>query len=184
MRVIAGKWKGRRLVGFDASHLRPTSDRVKESIFNILSFHLEGAKVLDLYGGTGNLSIESLSRGAANLTTVEMNPKSIQIIQKNLKALGIEDGIDVRKQDVFVFLKKYSGDAFDIILIDPPFTEKIADPSVAAVSTSQAFHKNTIIVCEYSKFEKMDKAYGDLVNYDTRDFGDKKVAFFRHKDGT
>src|SRR5437870_2154456 len=118
MRIIAGKFKGRKLVSFDEEHIRPTTDRVKESIFNILAPYLDGAKVLDLYSGTGNLSFESLSRGAFSVTAVEVSKRSIQIIYRNQELLKVGDELTVVKGDAVDYLKKYQGEAFDIILID------------------------------------------------------------------
>ena len=100
MRVISGKYKGRELVSFKADHIRPTTDRVKESIFNKLQSHIAGARVLDLFSGTGSLAIEAISREAESVTAVEMNKKSIEIIKKNLQLLKITE-IEVLGQDVF-----------------------------------------------------------------------------------
>ncbi|MCB0348717.1 MAG: 16S rRNA (guanine(966)-N(2))-methyltransferase RsmD [Bdellovibrionales bacterium] len=177
MRVISGKYKGRRLVSFDADHIRPTSDRVKESVFNIIFSEIEGAEVLDLFSGTGNIAIEFSSRGAKNIDAVELNKKSLQILKKNIDSIGI-DNIQVMAKDVFKFLS-VAGKSYDIIFIDPPFTEKIADKVMLALKDSRVFHPNTIIIIESSKFEKMDLEYLPLKCYDQRKFGDKSVSFFR-----
>lgn len=177
MRVISGKYKGRRLTSFEASHLRPTSDRVKESVFNIIFAEIEGAKVLDLFSGTGNIAIEFSSREAESIDAVEMNKKSLQIINKNIDLLKIEN-IRVIAKDVFTVLKQAS-ESYDIIFIDPPFTEKIADKVMLAIKDSKVFHENTIIIIESSKHEKLDLEYLPLKCYDQRKFGDKSVSFFR-----
>lgn len=179
MRIISGKWGGRKLVSFEASHIRPTSDRVKESLFNILQAHWEDARVLDLFAGTGNLSFEALSRGARFLDSVEMNPKSMQIIQKNMELLQVGAEMKTHRKDVFRFLKDYQGEPYDLILIDPPFTESLAHPAMQEVATSKAFGPSTIVVIESSKHERMDKEYGLLKSFDSRHFGDKLATFFR-----
>jgi 16S rRNA (guanine966-N2)-methyltransferase len=178
MRIIAGKLKGRRLVSFNADHIRPTTDRVKESIFNKIQFLIDGSRVLDLFSGTGNLAIESYSRGACHVTAVEKNPKSIQIIKKNLEALNILREIDVVTSDVFSFLSNYKGEAFDIVLIDPPFTEKLSHEILKKIGSSKVLNESTQIIIESAKGETVETNYLNLKFLDQRSFGDKKVSFF------
>lgn len=181
MRVIAGRFKGRILKSFEASHIRPTTDRVKESLFNILMGHIEGARVLDMFAGTGNLSIEALSRGAAVVESVEKHPVSIKIIFENLKMIKIEDEIKVHKEDAFQFMKKYKGEAFDVIFIDPPFTEALADSIMTEIEKTDLFHPETVIAIESAKKEKLLGEYGRLTAIDTRLFGDKVLTLFKAK---
>src|SRR4051812_6497919 len=110
MRIISGKFKGQRLASFDEEHIRPMTDRVKESLFNIWSGYIEEARVLDLFSGTGSVGLEALSRGAKSIDMVEKSPKSIQIISKNCQLLKITEGVDIHKQDVLIFLERYSGE--------------------------------------------------------------------------
>lgn len=182
MRIIAGKYGGRKLVSFQAPHLRPTTDRIKESIFNSWSERFDEAKVLDLFAGTGNLSFESLSRGAESVLSVEQSDKSIQIIKKNQKTLGIGDEQSIQKKDVIKFLSQYLGASFDLIFIDPPFTKKMADETMTALSESKVYHEDTLIVIESTKHEKIGDEYGEIVCYRRKDFGDKKVSFFEVKE--
>ena len=123
MRVIAGSLKGRTFVSFNSSHIRPMSDMVKESLFNIINLHIQGAEVLDLFSGTGSLSIEAISRGAKRAICVESNKQSIGIIKKNIEKFNLEDSISVYKQDVFKFLKTCDR-KFNMVFVDPPFTKK------------------------------------------------------------
>lgn len=180
MRVISGKFKGRRLVSFEAEHIRPTSDRVKESVFNIIFSEVEGSSVLDLFSGTGNIAIEFSSRGAKDIDAVELSKKSLQILRKNIESIKIEN-INIIPKDVFSYIATCSK-SYDIIFIDPPFTEKIADKVMLALKDSMVFHPGTIIIIESSKFEKMDLEYLPLKCYDQRKFGDKSVSFFRKDD--
>ncbi len=181
MRVIAGRFKGRVLKSFEASHIRPTTDRVKETLFNILMGHIEGARVLDLFAGTGNLSIEALSRGAKVVECVEKHPTSIKIIFENLKMIKIESEIKVHKEDAFLFLKRFKGKAFDVIFIDPPFTEQLADSIMTEIERTEAFHLETIIAIESAKKEKLSGEYGKLTAIDTRLFGDKVLTLFKQQ---
>lgn len=178
MRVIAGKFKGRRLVSFDADHIRPTTDRVKQSIFNKVAAHVDGARVLDLYSGTGSLAIEAYSQGAASVTAVESNNKSVRIIRENLAKMQIEDGIKVVPIDVFKYLARFEGEAFDLILADPPFTQKLAHDTMVALAVSKTYKPGTVIVLEASSHERVEDEYPSLKLIDRRDYGDKQVSFF------
>lgn len=182
MRVISGKLKGRRLKGFKAEHIRPTTDRVKESVFNILGPSLEEARVLDLFSGTGSLSIEAWSRGASYIECVELSKKSLAILRSNLKELGLGASTEIalKNQDVFRYLKSFKGPPyFDLVIADPPFTEKWADRVMHSLSESQVLASGGIAVIESSSRETIEDNYGQLQLLDRRGFGDKKVSFFR-----
>jgi 16S rRNA (guanine966-N2)-methyltransferase len=179
MRIISGRFKGRQLVGFKASHIRPTTDRVKETIFNILMRYVPEARVLDLFAGTGNLGIEALSRGASYVECVDAHKSSLQIINNNLKTLEIQKEIKITGSDVFKYLKSYKASPFDIIFIDPPFTEAIAHKCMGAVVTTAAARIGTIVVIESSRHERIDDAYGPFRLLDRRPFGDKSASFFQ-----
>lgn len=182
MRIISGKYKGHPLVDFKADHIRPTTDRVKETLFNKLMFDLEGARVVDLFSGTGNLGLESLSRGASEVIFVEKHPKSLEILRQNLNKLKVP-ATDYRiiNMDVLAYLKSYQGDAFDIIFADPPFTEKMAHAVMEHASKSAAFGSQTLMAIESERRERMEDLYGDLERYDHREFGDKILSFFSKK---
>ncbi|MFN3697215.1 MAG: 16S rRNA (guanine(966)-N(2))-methyltransferase RsmD [Pseudobdellovibrio sp.] len=182
MRIISGKYKGRPLVSFKADHIRPTMDRVKETLFNKWMGHVEGARVLDLFAGTGNLGLEALSRHAAHVTFVEKNSKSITIIRENINLLKVtKDESLVIQKDVFSFLKLYANEGFDLIFIDPPFTEKIAHDVMQALSLSKCTKAETLIAIEAIKQERIDAEYGDLICYDKQDYGDKSLSLFSKK---
>lgn len=183
MRVIAGRFRGRHLVSFSASHLRPTTDRTKESIFNKLMGELPESRVLDLFAGTGSLSIEALSRGAAKVVSVEKNKKSLRIMDQNLDLLKISKSeIEVHRGDVFRFLPTYDGPPFDIVLIDPPFTQKLADETMVALAQSRAIAKGTTVVLESSSFESLADSYPSLKLLERKDFGDKVLSIFHGLD--
>ncbi|MGE5084847.1 MAG: 16S rRNA (guanine(966)-N(2))-methyltransferase RsmD [Bacillota bacterium] len=182
MRIIAGKYRGHQLVSFKADHIRPTTDRVKETLFNKLQFQLEGAVVADLFCGTGNLGIEALSRDAKFCTFVEKNPKSLTITRQNFEKLKVpSSSYKVVNMEVIAFLKSYEGDAFDIIFADPPFTEKMAHFVVEAASESAAFGKHTVMAIESERKERMEDRYGQLVRFSKKEFGDKILSMFCHE---
>lgn len=120
MRVIAGQFKGRRLKPPAWEGLRPTSDKLRETLFNILAPRVDGARVLDGYAGTGALGIEALSRGAAHVTFVEHNRRALALIEENLAACGGDRRYTIESGDVAAVLRR-SGGPFDLILLDPPY---------------------------------------------------------------
>ena len=185
MRIISGKYKG-NLVSFSADHIRPTTDRVKESLFNILQGQIEGAKVLDLFSGTGSLGIECLSRGASEVLFIEKNSKSLRILRENLQKLKVDDPFSIVQKDVISFLKSYSGPGFDLIFADPPFTEEMADEVMESLSktlpSSRVILRDTIICIESGRREKIGEDYPHLFRYDQREFGDKFLSFFKMKE--
>lgn len=182
MRIISGKFKGHPLVDFKADHIRPTTDRVKETLFNKLMFDIEGARVVDLFSGTGNLGLESLSRGAREVIFVEKHPKSLEILRQNLAKLKVPaSDYRIVNMDVLAYLKSYEGEPFDIIFADPPFTEKMAHAVMEHASKSSAFGAQTLMAIESERREKMEDLYADLERYDHREFGDKILSFFSKK---
>jgi 16S rRNA (guanine966-N2)-methyltransferase len=178
MRIISGKYKGQLLSNFSADHIRPTTDRVKETLFNILQNDLPGARVLDLFSGTGNLGIEALSRGAEEVIFVESHPKSLEIIRKNLEKLKVTEPHQIINKDVIRFLQNPPDTVFDVIFADPPFTKQMADEVMTAASVSTIFGEKTIMAIESAKREKLEAQYGSLIRSDHRVFGDKILSFF------
>lgn len=181
MRVCGGKYKGQHLVSFQANHIRPTTDRVKESLFNIWQAEVDGAVVLDLFCGTGSLGIEALSRGAASVCFVDKNPKSIHILKQNINKLKIDESHTIMNRDYSSFIKKYEGTPFDLILIDPPFTEEMAHEVMQNISQSKLFHDQTKIAIESGRREKIEDDYESLYRYDIREFGDKYLSLFQKR---
>ena len=180
MRIISGKYKG-HLVSFKADHIRPTTDRVKETLFNILISDIDGARVLDLFSGTGSLGIEALSRGAKDLVMVEKNRKSVDIMRANLKKFNVTEPVEIIQKDVISFLKSYGGPPFDIIFADPPFTQEMADEVMQAAATTKIFHDQSLMTIESGRREKIGEDYGIIFRYDVREFGDKYLSFFKRK---
>lgn len=119
MRVVAGRYKGRRLYAPPGRDTRPTADRVRESLFQLLG-PLDGLRVLDLFAGSGALAIEALSRGAAHAVLVDNDPKALAVARRNLDAVGAT--ADLHRRDALAFLRDYAGDPFDLVLLDPPYS--------------------------------------------------------------
>ena len=147
MRVIAGIAKGIALKTPDGMHTRPTADRVKEALFSIIQFDLPGAKVLDLFGGTGQLGIEALSRGAKSATFVDEREDACKVIRENLKRTKFEGQAIVARSDYAAYLNRTS-EKFDIILLDPPYAEVFLENSLKIISEIDILQSNGIIVAE------------------------------------
>jgi len=179
MRIIAGKLKGRRLLSFKASHIRPTTDRVKESVFNKIQPELIEARVLDLFSGTGNLAIESFSRGATEVVAVEVNANSLKIIRKNMEHLGVEKDIKIVKAEVLRYLRSYEGAPFDVVIADPPFTKMMSHDVMVAASESEVSTQGGMFVIESQAKERIEDEYAAYKLLDRRSFGNKKVSFFK-----
>ena len=182
MRIISGKWGGRRLLPFKSNQIRPTTDRVKETVFNILGPEVHSAKVLDLFSGTGSVSFEALSRGASEVVSVDKGSDAKKIIQKNAQALQVDEGWSFKNIDVFQYLKNEKNEKFDIIFIDPPFTQKMGALVLEALSTSALFKPETLIFIEYIAQEPLlDEEKFNFYTYKTRDYKDKLMYLYKVK---
>ena len=147
MRVIAGKARGVALKTPAGMHTRPTADRVKEALFSIIQFDLPGAKVLDLFGGTGQLGIEALSRDAASAVFVDERDDACKLIKENLKRTRLEENARVVRSDYMAYLATCR-EKFDIILLDPPYAEIFLENSLNRITEIDILQSGGIIVCE------------------------------------
>ncbi len=182
MRIISGKYRGSKLVSFKDNHIRPTTDRVKESLFNTIAAYVPEAEVLDLFSGTGSLGLEALSRGASSVIFVDKNKLSIKILKKNIETLKVENGYSISQIDVMSYLSKNNFEKkFDVIFIDPPFTEKMADKVMAAVATANLLNDEGIICIESSDWEKIKDSYEGLELYKRKSYGDKHLSMYIKK---
>lgn len=148
MRVIAGKYRGKKLKEFSLDTTKPTLDRVKESVFSSIQFNLIGAVVLDLFSGTGALGIESVSRGASKVDFVDNNPEAIKIIKQNLS--GIEGDFSVEKMDYLSFLNmaKVNSRKYDVVLLDPPFATDYGLKAIDYILRNNMLTKNGVVIYE------------------------------------
>ncbi|WP_318653910.1 16S rRNA (guanine(966)-N(2))-methyltransferase RsmD [Lawsonibacter sp. OA9] len=147
MRVISGSARGRRLKELQGMDTRPTTDKVKESLFNIIQFEIEGRRVLDLFGGTGQLGIEALSRGADHCTFVDMRKEAAALIRENLRLTGLSERSRVVQGDALSFLSS-CGEKFDVILLDPPYRTELLEKSVKRITEFDILREHGIMICE------------------------------------
>lgn len=183
MRVIAGKRKGRRLKAPGGLTIRPTADRVKEALFSILGGEVDGARVLDLYAGSGALGIEALSRGAAHVTFVEADPLSIRLIRENLQACGLTDGVEVHVCRVESFLSRVriTVPPFRIVLADPPYRATDEVIRLAAQFPPRLLEPHGIVALEHDEGVVPPPAFGPLTRSRTYRYGDTAVTLYRRE---
>lgn len=181
MRVIAGKARGHRLLTLKGEPTRPTQDRVKESVFNILSATLSDARVLDLFAGSGALSIEALSRGAASARLVESSRAAARVITQNLERTGFRDAAQLWVGDALEAISRLSkqGEMFDLIFVDPPYDRGLARRTLRALAESSLLTPETTIVVEHSRKEELDSNVENLQMIRQRSYGDTLVSFYR-----
>ena len=180
MRVIGGAAKGRRLRAPKGQAVRPTADRVKESLFNILPRDFSGARVLDLFAGSGNLSIEALSRGAAHAILIDFSGRSAATIRENLRRLGLAAQTEVWTAPVARSLKSLARrrDSFDYIFLDPPYDQGLAGPSLELIGRCALLRAPGTLVIEHSAREAVSPEYGPLRLHDQRRYGDTRLSFY------
>ena len=147
MRVITGTARGRRLKEPEGFETRPTTDRVKEGIFSSIQFEIEGRRVLDLFGGTGQMGIEALSRGAAHCTFVDLRKEAVGIIRENVTATGFAQQSAIVQGDALAFLQR-GGGKYDLIFLDPPYETDLLEKAMDVISKIDIVSENGIIVCE------------------------------------
>ena len=147
MRVITGTARGRKLRELPGMETRPTTDKVKESIFNIIQFDIEGRRVLDMFGGTGQLGIEALSRGAAHCTFVDLRREAAAVIRENLQVTRLAGQARVVQGDSLSFLASCR-EKFDLILLDPPYASGLLEKAVKEAAAIDILTENGIMVCE------------------------------------
>jgi len=147
MRVITGKARGVVLKTPDGMQTRPTSDRVKEALFSIIHFEVPGAKVLDLFGGTGQLGIEALSRGASHAVFVDAREDACKLIKENLRRTKLENNAAVVRCDYLDYLKRCK-ETFQIILLDPPYAEVFLENALKFITEIDILQSGGIIIAE------------------------------------
>lgn len=177
MRIVAGRYRGRKLTPPSDDSVRPTTDRIKETVFNILQWDVEGARVLDLFAGSGALGIECLSRGAAEVVFADKSPASVALIRQNLK--GIDGNYSVLTAD-FTGVLRSGEDKFDLIFIDPPYKSGLGELAVDAAFDLGRVAEGGTVVYEHSS-ELPFKCAREDVKVRTKVMGSVTVEFIRKK---
>ena len=162
MRVITGSARGVKLRTLDGMATRPTSDRVKEAMFNIIQFDIEGRRVLDLFAVSGQLAIEALSRGAAYAVLVDQSVEALKVIKGNVKKVKFDQQTTILQSDYLRYLSACR-EQFDIIFLDPPYAEKYLENALQKISEIDILSEGGIIVCERAREKILPATVGDLI---------------------
>lgn len=176
MRVITGLARGRRLITREGDDVRPTTDRVKEAMFSILQFELEGRRVLDVFAGSGQLGIEALSRGAEKATFLDASRESVEIINKNLQTTKLGSQARVMQSDSLTFLRT-TREKFDIIIMDPPYNQGLLQKALPLAVEIVA--PGGVIVCECLNEEDLPEAVGEFNLVKRYRYGRTSLAVYR-----
>lgn len=178
MRVITGKARGIQLKTPDGMQTRPTADRVKEALFSIINFDVPGAKVLDLFGGTGQLGIEALSRGAESAVFVDAREDSCKIIRENLRRTKLEQQSKVIRSDYLDYLHRCK-ERFDIILLDPPYAEAYLENALKCITEIDILQTDGIIVTERPLGKDLPCEYDGLSRSKDYKYGNTLLTLYR-----
>ena len=181
MRIIAGRFGSRRLAGPAGESTRPTSDRLRETLFNVLAPRIEGAAFLDLYAGSGAVGIEALSRGAASVVFVERAAAALKVLRSNLAQLRLTEAFRIQPGPVGAFLRRSSGEAFDLIFLDPPYDleqEYAATLGLLGGAMAEMVAPGGLVIAEHRRKIKLELAYGVLHRARLLDQGDAGLSFY------
>jgi len=185
MRIVAGTLRSRQLKSLKGLALRPTSDRLRETLFNILGARVEGSRFLDLFAGSGAIGIEAISRGAVSAVFVENHSAAVRLIRANLASLRIESGARVISAEVAAAirtLEKLPDTAFDFIFLDPPYAEeKQYEGTLRALAKSLLAGESTIVIAEHRKTFELPALLGAMERVRILHQGDAALSFYRKR---
>ena len=177
MRIISGKYKGKKLLEYNYEHIRPTSDKVKQAIFTKLQFKIPSSRVLDLFCGTGALGIEAISRNAKEVIFVDINKKSVDLTNKNLKAINSD--ANVYNCDAERALSLVKG-KFDFIFLDPPYKSGLYEKIIQKIASEDILNDDGIIICEHAREDDFNWEPFDVL--DQKDYGTISVTYLIKKE--
>lgn len=176
MRIITGTHRGKKLLTLEGEQVRPTTDRVKESLFNILQFQLEGRRFLDLFAGSGQIGLEALSRGAAHCVFVDAAKESVRVVEKNIQSTGLGDRAKVVNLDFAAYLRTCR-ERFDIAFLDPPYRTGLLERALPLVAEHIA--PGGVILCEHPKDEALPEEAGPFRKHKSYRYGKIMLTAYR-----
>lgn len=178
MRIVAGVKKGQRLKALEGGSVRPTTDRVKESLFNILQYRVEGRVFLDLFAGSGQVGIEALSRGAKQAVFVDNSRKSMQVVKENITKVGFAPFSELYQGDFQMYLA-HTALRFDVVYIDPPYRQNLLLPALEASVKCTA--DTGIVVCEHPLDEAVPDRVSAFLHIKSYRYGKILLSVFEHE---
>ena len=181
LRIIAGHAKGKKIITPKGLEIRPTTDRVKEAIFNIISTHISDSIVLDLFAGTGNLGLEALSRGAKKAYFIDNSMSSMKIIVENINKISLVDSSIIKRTEALKALDEFAsmGTKFDIIFLDPPYGKGLLIPCMKVIEDMQILAKDGIIVVEHNQSELIQWDYKYLKVFKEKKYGNVMISIYQ-----
>lgn len=184
MRIITGIAKGRTIKAPEGMKTRPTSDRVKEALFNIIRNKIFDSNVLDLFAGSGNLGLEALSRGARHCTFVESDKNAFKVLKENINNLSFNEKSSTYFGDAFTILKniKAMDIKYDLIFLDPPYGKGLVEKSIATIFEFEVYNKNCLIVAELDQNDDIIGNIGEFKNFRVEKYGRTLIALWKRED--
>lgn len=179
MRIISGSRRGHKLVGFEGEKIRPTTDRVKESVFNLIQGFVADSSVLDLFGGSGALGFEAMSRGAKSVVFVDADKASVDVIAKNAKSLNFGDGVRILHTSYQNFFKT-SSECFDLIFLDPPYNKGFIEPVLSDIVDNNRLSDTGIIVLESDESDMHD-SFDGLAVLKQKKYGRSYITVYQRR---
>jgi 16S rRNA (guanine966-N2)-methyltransferase len=181
LRVITGSAKGRPLKTVKGREVRPTADRVKESLFNVIGPRAVEATFLDLFAGSGAVGIEALSRGATSAVFVDLQTAHLKVVEENLRSTGLFERAELIRRDARAAITDLGrrGRRFDLIFIDPPYGQDLCPQALAGVVEHRLLAEDGWAICEHHKKDPMPESVGDLVRFRELGFGETAISFYR-----
>jgi len=184
MRIIGGLAKGRNILSPEGMNTRPTLDRIKESIFNIIQGRVEDSIVIDVFAGTGSLGLEAASRGAKECYLIDKGSTTFSLLRKNVENLKFTDRCKCFNMDSYDALNTFGdkGIVFDLIFIDPPYAKEMIPPAVDIITNKNLLNKDGLIVSKIDSGEIIYEGNSQIVLIDNRKYGNTTVCFYRHRE--
>ena len=182
VRIIAGVYRSRGLEAPVGLATRPTSDRLRETLFNVLAPRIEGVSFLDLYAGSGAVGLEALSRGAVRVTFVEQDAKALAVLRGNVERLRITDGFRVSARGVAAFLRAKPAEFFDLVFLDPPWDAAAEYESALGLLGGAAagwLNEGALVIAEHRRKERLKERYGSLERTRLLEQGDAALSFYQ-----
>ncbi|SDY92383.1 16S rRNA (guanine(966)-N(2))-methyltransferase RsmD [Tindallia californiensis] len=181
MRVISGVAKGHKIKAPKGDQVRPTTDRVKESVFNTIQHKVISSTVIDLFAGSGGLGIECISRGAAHVYFVEWSLEHVRCIKENLIKTRLDTSASILHQEVSLAIRQLHQSKIqaDIIFLDPPYQQQLVNPTLGFISKCELLNKDGIIVIEHSKKEVLSKKIETFIQAKQKKYGDSMISYYR-----
>ncbi len=181
MRVVSGIHSSRKLFGYDEKGIRPTMDKVKESLFAMINSYLKDSICLDLFAGTGALGIEAISNNSKHVYFVDNSKNSINVINKNIESLNLKDNLTIINDNYTKSLQHFCDNniTFDIIFVDPPYGVIKIEEIINKIIKYNVLNKDGIIVCEYEN-ENLKEQYGEIKLLKTREYGSTHINIYKN----